>query len=192
MKPCEHNKNSLAWLAIGALEPAEALHLRRHMDECDGCRSYFDEMTLLARVLADSKVVADPRAVLSESFHRKLASQIRNVPRSSERSFLFGLWARCGTGWRLAAATAVTLLGLGLVLLSAPRIDRHPAPASQAASKVPVPSERTLSFYRSTANESLDELDKVLTLQAALGSHPAETFRVSSAGELALEMMGYR
>ena len=47
MKPCRKRRKQITWLAIDALDTAQAAELDRHFQECIGCRGYFEEIRLV-------------------------------------------------------------------------------------------------------------------------------------------------
>src|SRR5262245_44771766 len=45
MKPCDENRQPIAWLVMGALDDESACELRSHLQTCEGCRAYFEEIS---------------------------------------------------------------------------------------------------------------------------------------------------
>ena len=94
--------------------------------------------------------------------------------------------------WRLALPV-VSSIALVIVLISVlhrpPASETRSAPQSNAPSQPGFPSDLapTIANYRAVANESLDELDQLLTRQS---TKPVPAPRPFTAGELALANIG--
>ena len=83
MKPCSNNRKLIAWLALGVLDAHQERSLRAHLETCQECRRYRDEISDVTEKLAAVKVRSDVWA--SETFHQKLAGKLR-----AEASVPFG------------------------------------------------------------------------------------------------------
>jgi len=59
MKPCSNNRKPIAWLAIGALDARQERALRAHLETCEGCRSYLEEISTITQKLATTEVRSD-------------------------------------------------------------------------------------------------------------------------------------
>ena len=75
MKACSKNRKLLAWLALGELDARRAGELRAHIQTCDGCRYYLEEVSAVTDRLATVDMTADMQA--SESFHGRLVTSLR-------------------------------------------------------------------------------------------------------------------
>ncbi len=78
MKPCFGKRKLIAWLALGELDARRAQNLRAHVETCEGCRGYFEEMSAVARRLAAAE--DPPEIEASASFHRRLVGRLRAEP----------------------------------------------------------------------------------------------------------------
>ena len=162
MKVCANNRKPLAWLAIGALEEAQAGALRAHLEACPGCRDYLRQIERAARQLREAE--AAPVAEPSPFFHQRLRHALREAP------------PRPIFGWRLA----LPALALAVVLLLTSR-PLHVAPAPRPA---PVASaedmDMTILNYQIAADQSVEKLDRLLTEQANRGLPAAPLYRAGS------------
>jgi hypothetical protein len=176
MKPCFRKRKLLAWLALGELDERRARDLRSHVQSCDGCRLYLQEISGLREKLSGAEWSAGVEP--SASFHWKWVGRLKAEPTAS-RWQLVTDWLN----WRaalpaLGAAAVLVLLALSL-------LPRQPAHSSQGhrAGAAPPPSHRDLSpsvaNYQRVAVRSLDEFDELLTLQAKRHSSPAPTYIAS-------------
>ena len=75
MKPCSNNRKLIAWLAVDDLDVHEERKLRSHLETCEGCRRYLDEISFVTQTLAATK--PNPDIQTSESFHRKVVDSLR-------------------------------------------------------------------------------------------------------------------
>jgi anti-sigma factor RsiW len=170
MKPCRKNLKRIASLALGDLAADAARELRQHLEQCPGCRRYFQEMSGVTRVLADD-AASTPEVETRGSFHTDLLRRLEGPRKQS-------LWGRAqtsGPGWlgsRVLAWSAAVVLVLAVLVWrwssrpidSAQPVARNvPASASPApqisADNIPEPTEAN---YMAAANRSLDELSKLL------------------------------
>jgi hypothetical protein len=160
MKACRKNRKNITWLVMDALSPENAAGLVTHIDRCEGCRLYRDEiLSIKQRVHAlqdltpesplDSEMLAVPRLAQT------------NPPKRAPR---------LAFAWTVAGA--VTCL-VALVFVRMSSLDHSPSvqtnshnagqPAASVASRDLLPSFAT---YRTIGNQSLDRLDQLLTLQS--------------------------
>ena len=103
MKPCFSKRKLIAWLALGELDARRAQDLRAHIETCDGCRRYLEEISAVKERAGRR---GDPGRTLeaSESFHRRLVGRLRAEQPAS-------LWetpgrAACGRAAELARGPA--------------------------------------------------------------------------------------
>jgi len=52
MNPCSGKRKNLTLLAADALGAKEAAELRKHTEQCAGCREHLNELLQLTRVLS--------------------------------------------------------------------------------------------------------------------------------------------
>ena len=181
MKTCPQNRKLIALLAIDAIEDREARILRSHLDSCDNCQRYFEELSLVARNLAAAEVPSEDPG--SSAFHERL---VRRLEAEESQS----LWKRMverlrfiGGDWRSATAVigASAAAIVMLLFISKPRKDlvSHIAPPTAPLAAAPAPSATfpsTLAGYELVANRSLDQLDEILTEQANRNPAPAPVY----------------
>ena len=177
MKPCANNRKLIAWLAVDALDARQEPALRAHLESCEGCRRYLDELSHVTEKL--SAVEIRPNVQASESFHQKVVSRLR-----AEASL--SLWETVmaqlrAISWRVAlpmvGAAAVVALSLFVW---------HPAVQPPiGAEKAAVRTEKadldpTISNYQMVANRSLEKLDELLTQQGSRNPSPTPTYTAST------------
>jgi len=182
MKPCSRNRKLLAWLALGELDARRAGELRAHVQTCDGCRRYLEQISSVTQRLAAAETTPDIQT--SESFHRRLAGRLRTEQSRSLWETIAAQFAAAQLSWRVAlpvlgaAALAIATLS---VFVGHPAVS-PPAPVSVQA--VPPPALKsdlapTIANYQRVANRSLDELDELLTRQAKRNPPPAPIYTAS-------------
>jgi hypothetical protein len=164
MKPCSKNRKLIAWLAVDALDVQQARDLRAHVENCQGCRGYLEEISNVTKRLSAAETESNLRA--STGFHQELVARLRVEDRVSVWQFIASFFRATVLDWRIAAPT----LGVALAVLFL--AGRHhnvsaPAPTIRVAhdSKTESDPAPTLSNYQMIANKSLEELDEVLTRQ---------------------------
>jgi hypothetical protein len=164
MKVCERNRKSLAWLAVGCLDDAEAEALRAHVGQCAGCRGYLEELTTVAGQLRAAEAARELRP--SPFLHRRVTHALREQRRGF--GFRWGLLIP-------VAGLAALVISLFLGQSPAPRVSL-PKPTAAAAREL----APTILNYQIAANESLDKLDAILAEQAAGFQPPAAVYRAGS------------
>ncbi len=185
MKSCSSNRKLIAWLALGELDARRAADLRAHIQTCDKCRRYLEEISSVKETLTATEPTPDLEA--SEPFHRRVVARLRA---EQSGSLWHRLAARLGAarlGWRaalsLAGATALVIALLS-VLWRQPGVSR-PAPGGVEAVLPPGPKNDlspTISNYQRVANRSLDELDDLLTRQDTRRPSPTPIYTASMFG----------
>src|SRR6266446_525945 len=137
MNPCSNNRKPIAWLAIGALDARKERTLRTHLESCEGCRSYLEEISTITQKLAATEVRSDIQT--SESFHRRIVGTLRAQESASAWPMLLVAF-RAAANWRVAlpaiAATALLVAALSVFV-------QHPNTPSPSPTRVEVVSPKT-------------------------------------------------
>jgi anti-sigma factor RsiW len=183
MKPCAKNQKLIAWLLLGALDERQARDLRAHLETCETCRAYRTELAAVTDQLAAAKEGSEIQA--SESFHQRLVGRLGREESASLWESMAANLRTVSLNWRaaltvtgaVAAAVALLFLSVGGRGVSAP-----PQSAFKAG---PVPREQgvhvdlapTLANYQMVANQSLEQLDDLLTRQGNRNPPPVPVFR---------------
>jgi len=183
MKPCSRNRKLIAWLALGALDARKASVLRDHLDHCEGCRRYWEEISNVKERLTAAAPVSNLEP--SEFFHHGVAEQLQAVGSSSVLEILAARLRGSLLSWRVALpATAV--LVIAFILMVAPRQPPAvslPVPAAvQAGSSSSFGSDLapTIANYQMIASQSLEKLDELLTRQGNKRLPPAPVLDLAS------------
>ena len=180
MKSCKRNRKLIAWMILGELETAPREVIRAHLEQCEECRAYFEEMSSISCGLANAETIETVQA--SPLFHLKLLGKLRSEER---RSFLGRLveqarWA--GLKWRVALWTmgvvAVILIGMFTLLRPAD----SPANRLETRHVPPEPRSRdamdpTISNYEMVANLAPEKFDKFLIEQGSKNISPTPIYR---------------
>jgi anti-sigma factor RsiW len=186
MKPCFSKRKLIAWLALGDLDERRAQDLRSHIQTCEGCRRYLEDLSALREKLRATE--AGPTLESSESFHREWVGRLQAEQSPSTWRVLTEL-----LNWRVALpalGAAAVLVVLVLSLLPRQPSASPPMHAGGAAT-TPVSVQRDLSpsvaNYQRAAARSLDEFDELLTAQARhTQSHaPIYTASIFAAANMA-------
>jgi len=169
MKACAKNKKLIAWLALDVLDARTAAAIRDHLAHCEGCRSYYEEISSVA-----AKLAVPPTAELqtSEHFHRKVVAGLRTAKPDSLLEILTAGFHRTRLNWRTAlpVAAALVVISLALVVSRRPPEVASPPPASLPSASVPDADDElapTIANYQRVADQSLDQLDALLTRQGS-------------------------
>jgi anti-sigma factor RsiW len=180
MKPCSKNRKLLAWLALDELDARRAGELCAHIQTCEGCRGYLEEISAVTESLAAAEV--RPEIEASESFHRRLAGRLEQPASLWEN--LVAQVAAARLNWRVAlpalGAAALVIATLSIPLRQ-PVVSPH-APIGVQAVLPPAPRSDlspTIANYQRVAIRSLDELDELLTRQANRNPSPAPIYTAS-------------
>ena len=187
MKPCSENRKRIAWMAAGALEPSEAEQIRRHMETCDGCRTYGNEISRLTALLS-----VEPESTIhaAEAFHQRVMTALRDESKSSFWHSVAAQVRESVTNWRVALPLAGTVaLAITALVLSSGRDDRIPSRREiQTSSSHPAVADLdppTLSHYQTVANRSLEKFDDLLSAQANKNPSAGPIFSASPLGRAA-------
>ncbi len=185
MKPCSSKRRLVAWLALGELDARRAQTIRAHIQTCDGCRRYLEQVSSVKETLTSAPGM--PNIETSESFHRRVVARLGPGQSLSLWDRLVGRFGEAAPGWRaalgLAGATAVLI---ALVAL----LRKPPEPTAPGATIAPTrvavrPNAAllpTISNYEWAANRSVDELDDLLTRQARERPSPRVLYTASMVG----------
>jgi anti-sigma factor RsiW len=181
-KPCLTKRKEIAWLALGELEAAPAGRLRAHLEHCEGCRRYYDE---IANVSGKLEVLqTSPEIEAPGTFHSRVMRQLR-------ASDPLPWWKRLFPdgfqfNWQPVVVMAFPVLAfvglavIGAIQLRSPEVpSRLPQPPAASALDEKLPP--TLSNYYMVANQSLDKLDELLTRQGNRTAWPAPVYTASTA-----------
>ena len=189
MKPCSKNRKHIAWLALDVLDVRQTQDLRMHLESCEGCRRYFEEMSILTLRLTAAETTPDVEA--SESFHQRVAGALRAEETAS-------LWAtvaerlRGKLNWRAAlpviGATAVVIVALAAIVWR-PRVhsDRQSSVRADSAPRLTGDPPPTIANYTMVANQSLEKLDDLLTRQGSRNLSPTPIYTASKDWRLVPE-----
>src|SRR5437016_8251703 len=122
MKPCSNNQKLISWLALGALDDRQARGLRAHLETCDGCRRYLDEVSNVMAKLGRVEAISDIRA--SESFHQELVGRLRRSEPVSAWQLVLAYARSTLLSWRVSlpviGATVAVIATLLFATLHAP------------------------------------------------------------------------
>jgi predicted anti-sigma-YlaC factor YlaD len=181
MKPCSKNRKLIAWLALDALDPRQTRDLRAHLESCQGCRGYLDEISNVTKKLAALETGSNLHA--SEAFHQKVAARLRAENSASVWEITAACFRAFFLNWRVAVPV-IGAIGVAVATLFFAGLHRHvPTPAQPVqvahASETRSDPEPTLSNYQKIANKSLDGLDEVLTRQGNRNLPRTQTYTAS-------------
>ena len=182
MKPCSSHRKPIAWLALDALDVQEARNLRAHLETCEGCRRYLEEISnVTERLIA---VEAAPDIQASESFHQQVVGRLRAEKSGAFSEAALPRLRATLVNWRVVlpviGATAVVIAAWS-VFGPPPGV---PSPARTGAQAMLTPNitnelDPTISNYRMVANRSLEELDELLTRQGNRNRPPTPLYTAS-------------
>ena len=185
MKPCAQNRKLIAWLAVNALDAQQARQLRVHLETCEGCRRYLAEISNVTEKLAAAEATHDVQA--SENFHRKVAGRLRTAKPDLIGEILAAYLARLNLRVALPAIVALVVIGVTVAIWrQPPRVSSSPTAGTQTASVSDADNDLapTIANYQRVANQSLDELDALLTRQ---GNRALPSMPIYTASTLALD-----
>jgi anti-sigma factor RsiW len=168
MKPCAKNREALVWLSLGELEPREAVVLRAHMERCEGCRRYLAEVSGSIQTLEAAK--PGEGIEVSARFHQRVVRAVRIAKPRPGSEALADFLRSVLLDWRVALPVAGAVAAAFVIL--SPGSGPPPAakPAESARHDTPGPARKsdavmTAASYWWAADQSLEELDKLLTEQ---------------------------
>jgi len=165
MKPCRSNRKRIVWLLLNALEQDEATDLRTHLQVCAGCREYHLEISRVNHSLSSLQSTVTQNTPLKASASRPHQLIPSRTDLSPATSFIQNILPRLA--W--PALASVLLVTVIIVLVT-----HHPTtpslPAHQTnvitAQDPPASVLPTLGNYRAVANQSIDQLDDLLSRQS--------------------------
>ena len=182
MKPCLRNRKRIAWLVLDALDGPKAAALRAHLAGCEGCRTYWEEISKVTHGLASAQ--PDSSLQASESFHHGVAARLRAVGFSSPLEDLSGWLGGQMLNWRVAVP-GVAVLVIALLAVVAPRYHLSPSKPSWPGAEfvsatnpetAPAP---TIANYQLLAAQSLEKLSELLDRQGNQPLPPAPLYTAS-------------
>jgi anti-sigma factor RsiW len=183
MKPCSKNRKLIAWLVLDSLDTEDAVALRRHLEDCEGCRCYQQELSSVAKALKGADLKTDVQA--TAAFHREVSARITPGEPTSVRAAVQELLRATFLNWRVAlpVAGAFALVILAWQL-SSQRPDVPQRRSSSPALATAIQFDRdllpTISNYRIVANHSLEQLDQLLNDQARRRLPPVPLYTAST------------
>ena len=168
MNSCSQNRKRIAWMIAGALDISETGEIRAHLETCEECRRYSEE---ISRITALLTVEPQPTLRTSQAFHERVMLALRKEHKPSVWETVAG-WLRDHAGnLRVALPLAATVgLAVTALLVLWERGHRTFPPEKQMEnSSTPglnTDLEPTLSHYQTVANQSLEKFDELLSAQA--------------------------
>lgn len=185
MKPCSKNRKLIAWLALDELDVRQAQELRAHLETCEGCRRYLEEISNVTESLAAVETCEDIRA--SESFHRKVVARLRREEPASVGETVWTYLRATLWDWRVAlpvVAASVLLIAVFVAHERRPGVGVSPQtqPGAQTVVSPSLSSDLppTIANYQMVANQSLEKLDELLTRQGNKSLPPAPIYTASA------------
>ncbi len=204
MNACRKNRQAIVGLVTHSLDASQSAELVKHLQQCETCRQYHEEMLSVAQTLERVRPLVEPaagepamvRSVAAESIDAPLPSSAPSqlgCPTSVRHAFRSDpAFIHLLLSWRVALPAFCALV-LAIVMFAVLRPRPEP-PALPVASTRPAQATDpalelapTLGAYRAIANQSLDDLDLVLTAQASHIPRPPPLF---TATTLALARLG--
>jgi hypothetical protein len=182
MKACSKNQKPLALLALGAVDEQEAEVLRAHLRTCGGCREYWQEVSNVAENLSAAGL--SPEVESSEVFHRKVAARIKREQPVSQLENVLALFRELFTSWRVALSVLGAVCIVVTLLMAphhhgiSPTIPSH-KPGTEVSSETNLAP--SLANYQLAANQSLEQLDRLLTSQANQAHRSLPLYTASSS-----------
>jgi len=180
MKPCTKNRKPIALLVLGELEAAQRKSLHSHLEECDGCHHYFEEISGLAEGLAK----AEPRdnVQADEKFHLRVVNKLRFAKKRSTAEALLEQFRWLHLNWRWGLYAGGTIVVAIIAMFAFLRPAKSPLaelPTRDLASETRVKHvvEPTLSNYEMVANLSFERFDELLTEQGSKNLSPMPVYR---------------
>jgi hypothetical protein len=178
MKLCLNKRKSIALLAANSLADREKRELKNHLDSCERCRAYFEEITSVTRKLqlTQSPTCEQP----SEMFHRNLMGALVGAKRESAWADLWANIEAALNGRLVLPAAVAVALTMTVWFAVAPRRSA-PIPAPVAFRNIAAPRPKpdlqpTFANYEMALHQSVDKLDELLTEQGNRTAPPSPTY----------------
>jgi len=181
MKACSDYKQDVALLAAESLDGPNECLVRQHLERCEECRSYYEEICFAATKLKSIETRTGIQS--SERFHQRVMDTIKGEKGLAPWHPLSGaLWASL-LHWRVAVPAA-TLALLAILALSLQFHNTHlqVSPPPKLVTLANHDPEPTISNYQTVANHSLEKLDELLSRQ---GTHSLPSTPIYTASSLA-------
>ena len=187
MKPCRKYRKSIALLAMHALDEQHAAALNGHLGHCQGCQRYYQELVSVAASVNSLPALVEASARASRVEFR---CPVGAPGHGNFRQFQAKQLPRWS--WRFALPV---FLSIAVVIVLVSLLHWHAVPETRSAhqadahsvSKFSSDLAPTIANYQAVANESLDDLDQLLTRQSVKPIPAPVPF---TAGELALAKSG--
>ena len=170
-------------LSTDALDARQERGLRSHLETCEGCRCYLEEISSVQEELTAAEIRSDIQA--SESFHQRVVGALRAEATGSAWETAAAQFRATWLNWRVAlpliGATVVFIVAWSIFL----RRPGVPSPAPTDADAVLTPSVKsdldpTIANYQMVANRSLEKLDELLTRQGNRNPSPTLIYTASA------------
>jgi anti-sigma factor RsiW len=185
MKPCSNRRKAIALLALDELDDPEAQELRSHVQSCEGCRHYLEEISAVTEKMA--MVENNIEIEASDAFHRNVIARLR-VEESAAGRKITGLLGNL-LNWRVALpATATAICVVLMIGLRAhrqmPNVQPHP-PTPTPSRIVSAPDVNTvvpptIGNYQMAADQSLQKFDELLDQEAKQLPPPMPAYTAST------------
>jgi hypothetical protein len=170
----------IALLALNELEDRQAQDLRSHLQSCEGCRRYFEEISVVTEKMAAVENTSEIEA--SSAFHRKVVAQLHAQESPTGRK-IAGMLGNL-LNWRLALpATAICVMlmidaRIQRQISNIPPQPRVPIPTHIVSADPDVPP--TIGNYQMAADQSLQKFDELLNQEAKQGPPPIRAYTAST------------
>jgi hypothetical protein len=170
-------------MAVGALEAPVARDLRAHLEVCEGCRQYHEEMARVTSKINESAIPEHIEA--SETFHRRVTNAVRAEESASAWEGLTMLLRDHVWNWRVGLSGFAVLV-VGIAILShfqhQPIV---PAPVAVITPTTPVGDannelQPSIRNYQIAASRSFEDLDELLNKQARRNASFAPTYTAAA------------
>jgi anti-sigma factor RsiW len=189
MKSCRRNRKSIALLAVGELDVRQSQELHAHLETCEGCRRYLEEISNVTGTLA--AVEMESNIQTSEIFHQKVVARIKAVRSTSfVRTGMMQLWTT-RLNWRVLLPLSGAVAAIVLLFFDT----RHPEVQLPAPSNIqvvtPVAVTETdflpsIVNYKMAASRSMDSLNEMLDREADRIPSPMPVYTASGSSISAL------
>jgi anti-sigma factor RsiW len=181
MKPCFDQRKLITLLALGELDDRLTRKLRAHLQSCEQCRYYLEEISRVTETLAAAKTTPGIRT--SQTFHRNVVARLRAEKLVSGWEVAWTFFQTSLLNWRVAVPVAAASVLLIIVLVAQrqkPGVS-HNRQAQSTVQVVAAPDPNadlppTIGNYEMVASQSLEKLDALLTEQAKKALPPAPVY----------------